>query len=401
MTSEFDLRALDEEPPTPSRVDVERAIADGRRRRTRRGVGYAGAATLTVVAVVGASVAVSGLFTDTRPDADVPAASGQPAPTPPTSCTLEQLPVPDNEPMALTSGADPTGKYIVGRTYPEGGGYRGVIWQDGQATAVDLPGDEEESLADVNSAGTAVGWSYEGGGPVPYVYSGGQVSRLPGADHGSAFAINDAGAIVGEDAAGAALMWPSVTAEPVSLPLPEGASAATANDIDEDGTVVGNIDLERPYVWFADGTHRALPLPTIDGKPATNGRVFTVRNGWATGWASTGGGAEGGARAGADGLGEDAVAVRWNVNTDEVRVFTEFDVRANTANAQGWQIGTNTEGRAVLVTDAGTVPLPELAEHEPGGLTNIPSTLSDDGRLITGQSDDATDTIQAVVWRCE
>jgi hypothetical protein len=397
MTSEFDLRALDEEPPTPSRVDVERAIADGRRLRTRRGVGYAGAATLTVVAVVGASVAVSGLFTDTRPTG-TPAASGQPETAiPPTSCALEQLPVPDNEPMALTSGADPTGKYIVGRTYPEGGGYRGVIWQDGQATAVDLPGDEEESLTDVNSTGTAVGWSYEGGGPVPYVYSGGQVSRLPGADHGSAFAINDAGAIVGEDAAGTALMWPSATEEPTRLPLPEGSSAATANDIDEDGTVVGNIDLQRPYVWFADGTHRDLPLPTLGGKPATNGRVFTVRNGWATGWAGIGNDAASG-RPNAEG---EMVGVRWNLRTGETRTVDDFAGSPDAVNAQGWMVGLSKQARAVLVTDAGTVDLPELAPHEPGLLTNLPGTVSDDGRLITGQSDDAADTIQAVVWRCE
>jgi hypothetical protein len=46
------------------------------------------------------------------------------------------------------------------------------------------------------------------------------------------------------------------------------------------------------------------------------------------------------------------------------------------------------------------VRLPELAPHPPGRLTTIPSTLSDDGRLVAGQSDDASGTIQAVVWRC-
>ena len=51
---------------------------------------------------------------------------------------------------------------------------------------------------------------------------------------------------------------------------------------------MGNIDDERPYVWFADGTHRELPLPALDGAPAASGRVFTVRNGWATGLAGGG-----------------------------------------------------------------------------------------------------------------
>ena len=221
---------------------------------------------------------------------------------------------------------------------------------------------------------------------------------MPGAEHGSAYAINDAGTIIGDDSAGAALVWSSATAEPTSLPLPEGATAATATDIDEDGTVVGNIDQQRPYVWLADGTHRDLPLPTLDDGQATTGRVFAVRNGWATGWASTGGDE---AASGRPAAGGDTVAVRWNLRTGETRTVAEFAGSPDSVNAQGWMVGLSTEGRAVLVTDAGTVALPELAPHEPGQLTNIPGTVSDDGTLVTGQSDDATDTIQPVVWRCE
>lgn len=427
MPSDFDLRSLDEDPPTPSRVDVERAIADGRRRKTRRGVGYAGAATLTVAAVVGASVAAGGLLTDDRPNpnatdkTDTPVATGLPkaeytipgiagwqppaAVTPPTSCTLEQLPMPDGEPMALTSGADPTGKYIVGRTYPGGGRYRGVIWQDGQASVVDLPGDMEESLTDVNSAGTAVGWSYPDdlnttpeADSIPYVYSGGQISQLPGAPTGNAYAINEAGAIAG-DVGGVPVVWPSATEEPIRLPLPEGTQKGAVADIDEDGTTVGTVGDpgdDRPYVWFADGTHRALEVPDIDGVQVKGGRAFTIRNGWVTGLATTHGdngvpGSEGATQ-----------AIRWNVHTGETRVFNdEFDIRANMANAHGWQVGTNKEGDAVLVTDTSTVVLPPLFDHEPGGLTNIPGMVTDDGRLVTGQSDDAAGTIKPVVWRCE
>jgi len=409
MPAEFDLRSLDEEPPTPSSVDVRRAIADGRRRRARRGAGYAGAATLTVFAVVGASVAAGGLFTDARPNAGasgspkasytIPGIAGWTAPpaTAPSSCALERLPVPDNAPMALTAGADPAGRYIVGRTYPKAGGYQAVIWHDGNVTKVMLPGDLEEQLQDVNSTGTAVGWSYQDTGPVPYVYRDGRVSQLPGVKHGSALAINDAGAIVGDDSAGAALLWPSATAEPIRLPLPAGASAATANDIDEDGTVVGSIDRKRPYVWFADGTHRELPMPTLDGKPAVSARVFTIRNGWATGVASTSTDRE---KGDPTGKGAPAGPIRWNVRTGEVRVFDQLGIQASTANALGWPIGTDKQGRAVLVTDTATVALPGLAGHQPGGLSDIPTTLSDDGRTITGQSDDANGTIQAVVWRC-
>jgi uncharacterized membrane protein len=414
MTSDFDLRTLDAEPPTPSRVDVERAIAEGRRRRARRGAGYAGAATLTAIVVVGASVAAGGLFTDTRPDVQpdagstgvasappaytIPGTPGWTAPsaTAPTSCTLDRLPVPDDVPMALTSGADPTGRWIVGRSYPKAGSYQAVIWHDGTPTKVAMPGELEESLQDVNSTGTAVGWSFEGtaedSGPVPYVYRDGEVSRLPGGERGQALAVNDIGAIAG-DSGGAPVVWPSATEEPTRLPLPAGVSTGGATAIDEDGTVVGNVNDERPYVWFADGTHRELPLPTLDGAPASSGLVFSVRNGWATGLANTG------SDTGVKGAEGTPTAVRWNVRTGEVRVFDELDVRASTANAQGWQVGSDKQGNAVLMTDAGKVVLPDLGTHGP--LSVIPSTLSDDGRVISGQADDTTGTIKAVVWRCE
>src|SRR3954469_25072570 len=59
MPSEIDLlRSLDPEPPTPSTVDITRAIATGRKRRMRRGAGYAGVAAGTTLAVAGVAVAV-------------------------------------------------------------------------------------------------------------------------------------------------------------------------------------------------------------------------------------------------------------------------------------------------------------------------------------------------------
>jgi uncharacterized membrane protein len=425
MPSESDLlKSLDDEPRKPSTVDINRAIADGRRRhRARHAAGYAGAAAVTAVAVAGASVA-GGVFTDPapkvaatgkpRPSASVPpkpaytipgdAGWRAPAATPPTKCTLDRLPAPDGAPMALVSGADPAGRYIVGRSYPRGGGYQAVLWHDGKARKVMLPGDLEESLRDVNSTGTAVGWSYHQAGPVPYVYRDGKVSKLPGVKRGSANAINDAGAIVGEDeAAHVPVVWPSATAKAFRLPVPAGTGRAGAQDIDEDGTTVGTLDDERPYVWFPDGTHRELPMPAIDGAPAVSARAFTIRNGWATGVAETGGDGNGGkesAEGGGKGPAVRMTAVSWNVRTGEVRTSDDFDLRADATNAQGWQVGISKQGRAVLLAGGAPVKLPELAPHKPGGLTNIPSTLSDDGRLVAGQSDDATDTIQAVVWHC-
>jgi uncharacterized membrane protein len=421
MPTEIDLlRHLDDEPHAPSTVDIQRAIATGRRKRRNRRTGYAGVAALTTLAVAGVAV-VSG-FPQRGPSRTVaakPSASAKPSPavtaaytipgaagwtapaaTAPTSCRIERLPVPDGVSMALISGADPTGSYLVGRSYPKGA-YQAVIWHNGSAQKVNLPGDLEENLDDVNSAGAAVGWSYVGGseqntGPVPYVYQNGKVSKLTGVERGSAYAINDAGAIVGQDdKQQTAVLWPSATAKAITLPVPPGTAQSHARDIDEDGTTVGDLDLKVPYVWFADGTHRALTLPSKNGKKAVGARAFTIRNGWVTGVAD----ADNAARVG--GKGAEMWGVRWNLRTGAVEIVTDFADRAENANAQGWQIGVDKKGRAALATGAGTVVLPDLAKHAPDTLSNIPNTISDDGRIIGGQSDDMGDTIHAVIWRCE
>jgi len=429
MSSGFDLLP-DDEPRTPSTVDVGRAITDGRRRRRlRRGIGYTSAAAVTALAVAGASIAVGGLSTDVPYNsaatgtARIGASSapkgqymipGTPGwkpivATEPTTCSLVQLPTPDNAPMALVSSGDPTGQYFVGTSYPKLGRYQAVIWHGGKAENVMLPGDIQESLTDVNSSGTAVGWSYEGDKKnmvqVPYIYRDGKVSKLPGVKSAEPRAINDAGAIVGSDDS-AALVWPSATASPIRLPLPAGSSQATAVDIDEDGTVVGTVDMSRPYIWLADGTPRELPMPTIDGKTAAVARAFGIRQGWATGIAFLDDNAAKGLPSGKDPSGKpkraEAWNVRWNVRTGKVvSVTSGVNLDTGIINAQGWQVGNDAQGQAMLVADGTTVLLPDLSTHTPGGLQNIANSLSDDGRTIGGQSDDKAGVIQPVVWRCK
>ena len=414
MPSETDLlRSLDDDPRTPSTIDIHRAITSGKRRRARRSAGYAGAAAVTAVAVAGASVA-GGVFTDdgaSRNPAATPAKSapakaepGAVAVAPPNRCRLEKLPVPGDVSMALVAGADPTGRYIVGRSYPKGGGYQAVIWHDGKGRNVAMPGDSEEQLTDVNSAGTAIGWSYDASGQVPYVYRDGKVSKLPGVKQAEPRGINDAGAIVAGDGAELrdVLLWKSPTAQPTRLPLPAGATHAMAGDIDEDGTVVGTIDMRTPYVWLPDGSHHALTLPTVNGKPLSRAGAFGIRNGWVTGTAGGGGLARGGAGTGKDKAQEPLVGVRWNLRTGEVQVVGELQDLAGAVNAQGWLVGSDKQGRAVLVAGDTPVLLPPLAKKKQTNVSNIPSTLSDDGRIVAGQSDDddANDTIKAVVWHC-
>jgi len=191
------------------------------------------------------------------------------------------------------------------------------------------------------------------------------------------------------------VVWRNAKDAPVVLPVPKGTEKSTAGDIDEDGTVVGSLDLKVPFVWFPDGTYRALPLPKIHGKPAVAARVFSIRNGWATGMADATLDARQGINPG------DGVAVRWNVRTGEAQVDDRgWDDMVDAANAQGWATGI-VKGRATYIAGGHKIVLPEVAKHQAGTLSTIANTISDDGKVLGGQSDDASDTIRAVVWHCK
>jgi uncharacterized membrane protein len=400
MPSDFDLlRPLDTEPRSPSTVDVRPAISTARRKQVFRNAGYAGAATLTAAAAVVGGVLINspGTSTPTQPAATKAAITAAAAKAPET-CTVEQLSAPGGAPSALIFGADPAGKYFVGSDRPVVGGKQGAIWHDGVATEVPLPGNSDKLLTDVNASGTAVGWSYATAStPVPYVYSGGKVSQLPGVQNGQALAINSRGQIVGV-AADEPVLWKSATAEPTPLPLPAGAESGQASDIDEDGTVIGTVDNKVPYVWLPNGTHHALKLPDLDGKPA-EGRATHIRDGWVTGNANdAGGGKAAGLKTKTEGKSK---VVRWNLRSGQVQIVDAIDKMADAINAQGWQTGIAKQGGATLYAGNTEVVLPGLAPNPQDHYAHIANTLSDDGRTVAGQSNDANGVIQAVVWHCK
>jgi len=149
-------------------------------------------------------------------------------------------------------------------------------------------------------------------------------------------------------------------------------------------------------VWLPGGgghdlaVPSGIPAPTV--KPGTGksgaargaapmASVFNIRFGWVSGRVYS-------------------TVVRWNLRTGETQTFPELAGAADGINRYGWLIGLDTQGRAKFVADAGPVPLPELSPHKPSGLSNIPNTLSDDGKVIGGQSDDKDDVIHAVLWTC-
>ncbi|GGM84631.1 hypothetical protein ACFFX1_36020 [Dactylosporangium sucinum] len=391
------LGTLSQEPPRPSSIDVGRAMREGRRRRrARRAALTSGAAGFTALALaalpiglrsIGTSKSDISERTSTSPSvaasaaptaAPSPSASASPSKAParlPTSCTVDRLPIPDNVPKSIVTAADPTGRLVFGRSYPGNGTQQVLLWTNGKASKVDVPGDDQ-AMHSVNAAGVAVGHSYVDGEPVAWLYRDGRVSELPAGRSAEAQGINASNVIVGERA-GRPVRWASPTAEPISLEVPPDAQGGAARAVDDDGTAVGYVYVGTnrvAYAWTPDGKGR--PLASGDDSAA-----FTVRNGWATGLHGSSG-------------------MRWNLHTGAAESVPGMQIRPSTANASGWMVGTDPQGRGVL-TGAGTsVRLPDLFLHKADEFSNLPETLSDDGRVIAGQANDAAGALYAAVWHC-
>jgi hypothetical protein len=299
--------------------------------------------------------------------------------------------------MAIVTAADPTGNVIFGRSYPDPGNsfkYRVLRWERGKPIEFDFPG-LDQAVDSVNAAGLGVGVSFDGTDtPTAYLYRHGAVTTLPGGRGAIAHGINANNTIVGElhtEAGIRPVIWPSPTSAPRELAVPSDASGGIAHAIDDDGTVVGevftNTKGDIAYAWGPDGTGRVLPPPGGE-QSGFGSAAFTVRNGWATGidrdFLSAG----------------DEKGVRWNLGADRVEPVHGMLIRPSMANASGWMVGTDLQGRGVLFAGDRTVVLPDAFQHEPGTFDNLPTTVSDDGRVIAGQADDAGGVIHAVIWHC-
>jgi hypothetical protein len=300
--------------------------------------------------------------------------------------------------MSTVTGADRTGRYIVGRGHPlnpNGSLRRAVVmWFNGVRTAIDVPG-EDQQLADVNAFGVAVGFSFDANTSAPltpWIYQDGEVSALPGVASGQAWAVNDRGDVAGTSSTNGArpVRWPAGGGT-VRLPLPAGAVSGEARGIDEDGTVVGfytDADaIDHGVAWRADGARVVLAPPAGLG-PET--RAFGIRNGWIFGLAT-----------GPNGF----VPVRWHLPTQTVQPLAQFDIAARGVNWFGWLVGHDPAGRALFVSahDAPGLRLPRLPRlgNPPAGAIDLATTVNDAAQIIAGQAIDALDAVRAVRWNCQ
>ncbi|MGN9913882.1 hypothetical protein ACTMTJ_40740 [Phytohabitans sp. LJ34] len=323
--------------------------------------------------------------------AAVPGAAAA-GPSPATGCTISQLDEHKEWVWSFVTGADPTGRYILGygwtdqaedpaARYP-------VIWDNGVRTAVPIPGTRQQ-LEDVNSAGVAVGSSADpdtSEALSPWIYRNGRVRPLPGGVTGEARAINDRGDVAGNTAAGVAVRWSADATRPgpEKLPLPAGAASASAHDIDEDGTVVGTMwgkdGIGRGIVWRPGA--KALLLQAPPGLGPTT-RAVGIRNGWVTGSADTAAG--------------EVVTVRWHLPGGAAGAYPQLFFSVG-VNADGWLAGSSTAHAPLVVTDAGDMALPGLVEGAP--VNGVAIDVSDGGHTVAGAVTDQRGVERAVRWRC-
>ncbi len=402
---------------------VETALRGGRRMRRVRHAMVGGGTFLAVLAV-SAGVAAPHL---NRASAPVPPAA--PTPQVPTACDQQILPSPAGALWTEVTGADPTGRFIVGRSALEGSDERQVIiWDGGIAIPVGFPGLAQE-FTDINSLGEAVGYSYNtdlGGGS--YHYADGVFTKLAGDAHqvfAFAGAINDAGVIVGTidiqqgpgqtrlpartfpdgnipHAQPSPVVWRSPSAQPEWLPMPSGSMNGWAVGIDEDGTIAGTVDFDdgataRPptqaVAWLPDGTLVPLTEPVlVDGQPATHTMARGIRDGWVFGSATRS---------------PDSVAFLWNVRTGEVRVPGPPGTIVADRNGHGWMAAVRTvgdprradvENLGLLMAGAATLYLPSESSAEGPRQISVVS-ISDDGTALAG-TDFTGDPGAAVRWTC-
>jgi hypothetical protein len=388
------LRPLRGEPTGPVRLDIAKAMRDGRRGRRLRWWTGGSAVAATVAALVTGSLLLAPAHQDDRPRPVLP-----PDPAVPAACTVDQLPL-GGSPSGELSAGDPTGRWHAGFTWPLPGepperdtDRKLLVWHDGKLVT-GIKGDGRGViLTDLNSAGTGVGYF----GKVPYVYRDRKPAPLKGGN-GQAVAINDAGMIagvIGPSNRQKPARWASADAEPTLLEMPGETDAyVKIADIAPDGTVLGELG-SSGYLWLPDGTAQRLrpPRGSATAGPSGPAQAYFEPIGFNFGWLYT------------------MIALPDTRTLDTYR----YDVRSDTwQKLGGWIDGAQ-------VATAGTVHFGQdtpriwvggvqftLPRHTPsvrvGSDSFVIQAVSDDvgtvaGTAMSGRAD-PTEPFLPIIWHC-
>jgi uncharacterized membrane protein len=386
------LRRLQVDDLPPSTVDLGRAVLVGRRRErlgtVLTGGLVAGLVFGTIVAV--AAVTQKGSATP-RPGISADA-SPSPQPAPPLeNCTIGKAPV-----TSVTSFtkllADRSGQVFVTDESLPGGDL--TLWRGGHEQRIEGVPTGSGQPAAVNGSGAFVGAS---GYKPAWVYRDGAFTVLPLPPDVSAVSmagINERGDIIGTAFYWAdgrsdtrAVLWRAGHEQtPVLLETTAGWSS-DAVDIADDGTVVGYLSHRTdngpndvtPTAWAPDGAARRLPMPAAWQTrriPHGGPFVYAIAGDWVVG-----------------------DKVRWNLRTGAADVVDGLTIAKVDEHGRVFGYlpdGTPTGRPAVWVN--GDV---QLLPSDPGRPDATLSSVSLDGRHITGTSRDATlAKVSATAWTC-
>jgi probable HAF family extracellular repeat protein len=283
----------------------------------------------------------------------------------------------------------------VGYSSLAGRGTRGVLWDaSGVITPLETPGRNSEAY-DINSAGVVVGSAEPAGieNPFPVWWDAatGAVTELPGGFSGSARGVNDAGVIVGaaEFAAYQPMRWENATSTPTPLAtLPGGANDTVAQDINNDGLIVGfsrGSDGHRHAVlWDAAGAISQLGTPAgyLDCFPSTINDTGMI--------------------VGRCGAADATVPVRWDLSGAAIVLPTlgPPDAEAVGVSDAGLIVGSavDVDGRNLPVRWGAYGTITKLATL--GGPHGVAYDINNNGTIVGRTSPDSTPaTFHATSWR--
>jgi uncharacterized membrane protein len=361
------LRAPEHLPP--SKVDILRALADGRRRERNRRV----LAVTAVAVAVGATLAGVSAFAAQRGGGPIPADE---TPTPPAparnGCTVQRLATPGDRPASV-SAVDPGGTTIAGNLDETAAGKADdwlLLWTDGRVRLLDDAPQPHPRAAGLLGQ-TIVGNS--GGGP--WLFTDGRFTPLarpplPGATV-TVVGLNATGDIVGNAVSPAEsriVTWTVAHPERfgyLSLTGTQGISAGIADD----GTVYGRLADGRAYLWPRDGAASELPPPGSNATASAGDWFVGTAEGDVRGW-------------------------RWNNRSSAGQDLGTFVPGA--VDETGRMFGTDVRSPVgpppLMWRDGTTLELPVLATGQSASIAGA----SRDGRVVGGR----LQALTPVRWSC-
>ncbi|HEY7225584.1 MAG TPA: hypothetical protein VH561_18570 [Micromonosporaceae bacterium] len=323
------------------------------------------------------------------------------------ACTVERLALPaevdPDAPDIEITDMDATGRYVVGdqrvqlTPMPSLGPIQRqlpILWKDGVARVVDVPGDSGTLVA-VNSRGWAAGLTdglSEGWVLMP---GSGELIPLRSPVGAASYPIdmNERGDVLGAASGSggryAGAVWsPNAPGGFAARPLTMQADSFPRG-ITDDGTVLGAIrdpSGDRPYVWEPDGRGHEVRLPgsvRFDLWVAIDGD-------WALAQVDSG-------------------LLRWNVHSGEWSTMDFFNAdKTRGAYPAVSPRGVAFGGRpAYLVLDGDAYELPFPPDTPPNDRIAMPSAISGDGAVVSGvvqaspTSNNNNFQRAPVIWRCK